>query len=173
MGEKLEFIKILIELGIAVFTVIASILAWISAKKTKEDVSIIKAIKNEILDKQNIEDIGLVKEEILKIKRIATKYRNVKSTYTVKKDTEQIQASLTIIKENRGIFKNNNNESDFIYDEIKKLEHQLLDIHDCSNVGKSIDNELVANIARNLVIKLDDFIAKLKELKDGKKYDLN
>lgn len=173
MGEKLELTKIIIELGIAVCTVIASILAWINSKKTKEDVSIIKAIKNEILDKQNIEEIGLVKEEILKVKRVSTKYRNVKSTYTVKKDTEQIQTSLTIIKENRGIFKGNNNESDSIYDEIKKLEHQLLDIHDCSNVGKPIDNELVANIARNLVIKLDDFIAKLKELKDSKKYDLN
>lgn len=172
MGGKLEFTKIVIELGIAVCTVIASIFAYINSKKTKDDVDTIKSIKNEILEKQNIEEIGLVKEEISKVKRVSTKYRNVKTTYTVKKDIEQIQSSLTVIKENRSIFKNSeNNECDTIYNEIKKLEHQLLDIQGSSNVGKPIDNELVANIARTLVIKLDDFIAKLKELKDTKKYN--
>ncbi|MDU6983958.1 MAG: hypothetical protein E6371_06040 [Terrisporobacter othiniensis] len=172
MGEKLEFTKTVIELGIAICTVIASVLAWRNSKKTKEDVSTIKAIKNEILDKQNIEEIGLVKEEILKIRRVSTKYRNVRNTYTVNKDIEQIQTSLIIIKENRRIFKDNN-ESDYIYNEIKSFEHKLLDIQDCNNVGKTIEHELVTNSARNLVIKLDDFLAKLKELKDSKKYDLN
>ncbi|MCR1848841.1 hypothetical protein NSA42_06090 [Paeniclostridium sordellii] len=172
MGEKLEFTKILIEFGIAIFTAIASICSYINSKKTKNDVDTIKSIKNEILEKQNIEEIGLVKEEVSKVKRVSTKYRNVKTTYTVKKDIEQIQGSLTVIKENRGIFKNSkNNECDTIYNEIKKLEHQLLDIQDSYNVGKPIDNELVANLARNLVIKIDDFIAKLKEIKDAKKYN--
>lgn len=172
LGEKLEFTKIVIELGIAIFTVIASIFAFINSKKTKSDVDTIKSIKNEILEKQNIEEIGLVKEEISKVKRVSTKYRNIKSTYTVKKDIDQIQCSLTVIKENRGIFKNSeSNECDTIYNEIKKLEHKLLDIQDSYNVGKPIDNESIANLARNLVIKIDDFIAKLKELKDNKKYN--
>lgn len=157
----------------SICTVISSVLAWRNSKKTQKDVCIIESIKNEILDKQNIEEIGLVKEEIIKVKRVATKYRNIKNIYTVNKDIEKIQTSLTIIKENRGIFKCNNNEkneSDFIYDEIKKLEHKLLDIQDCINKNKNFNGELVVKIARNLVIKLDDFIAKLKELKDIKKY---
>lgn len=33
-----------------------------------------------------------------------------------------------------------------------------------------MDGQDVSNIARNLVIAIDDFIAKLKELKDNKKY---
>ena len=50
------------------------------------------------------------------------------------------------------------------------MEHKLLDIQDCINKNKNFNGELVVKIARNLVIKLDDFIAKLKELKDIKKY---
>lgn len=46
------------------------------------------------------------------------------------------------------------------------MEHKLLDIQDCINKNKNFNGELVVEIARNLVIKLDDFIAKLKELKD-------
>lgn len=152
-------------------TIIASIFAFINSRKTKDDVDTIKSIKDEILQKQNIEEIGLVKEEASKIKRIVVKYRNIKSTSTIKKDLDQIQSSLTIIKENRSIFGDiENNECDYIYNEIKILEHKLLDIKNSYNVDEFMDGYDVSNISRGLVIKIDDFTAKLKELKDNKKY---
>lgn len=67
----------------SIFTVISSVLAWRNSKKTQKDVSIIESIKNEILDKQSI-------EEIMKIITVATKYCNIKKIDTVNKDIEKI-----------------------------------------------------------------------------------
>lgn len=71
--------------------------------------------------------------------------------------------SLTIIKENRSIFKDSNiNHSEKLYKDIIEIINEISD---------SEDNCIIINNMRNIGIKLDNFLAELKDLKDISRYN--
>ncbi|HBJ1652009.1 hypothetical protein [Clostridium botulinum] len=171
----MKLITACLQLIVASITIGATIISIRNAKKTGEDAKItsvgvkyVKKVKEEIADKQAISDIIKVKEEISSIRRLIQKYAIKSKKLSLSganfdKDTRQIQDSLSIIKENRNIFNNKeNNESDLIYLEIIKLIETMLKLDE--------NEEEVKSIARTMIIKIDDFQASLKEILDKKKF---
>lgn len=159
-----------IEFGLAVFSGISAFVTWLKSKKIDKDIEYIKKFRDEIIERETIEEITKVREEINKVKAIIRNYTSKSGvTLTIgrnsKSDIENIQKSMTIIKENISIFnEESSNESDKIYKEI----NELVDVM----IYSSLENEALKRTMREADIKLDNFLATLKELKNKKRLNI-
>ncbi|QAA31316.1 hypothetical protein [Clostridium manihotivorum] len=165
MKDNIELITKILEFGLAITSVIGAFISWTNSKKTKKDVDYIEKVKKEILNRESIEQIGIVREAAAKIKEIMKSYflRSNRINVTgrnFKKDITQIKEALTIIKENRDIFQNSEaNCSDIIYSEVNVLVEQMTEFeNDEDNLKRSM---------RETDNKMDNFLANLKELKNS------
>ena len=168
MGEKIGDITVWLEFIIAIISVVGAIVSLFKAKNIKKDVEYIREVKKEIIEREKIEEIAKVREEITKIKSILKGYFFTKKKATsfgrsFSKDIESIKSSLTVIKENRYIFTDiNENKSDLIYLEVNSLVNKMIDYEN--------NEEELSRFARDLDTSLDNFLASLKELNNNKKY---
>lgn len=168
MEEKIGSITTWLEFIIALISVGGAVFSFIKAKGIKEDVEYIKEVKKEIIEREKIEEIAKVREEITKIKSVLKGYifANKKATSlgrSFNKDICLIRGSLTVIKENRYIFTDESeNKSDLIYSEVTLLLNEMINYKN--------NEEQLSKFARGVDISLDNFLANLKELNNIKKY---
>ena len=159
-----------IEFGLAIISGVSAFITWLKSKKINKDIEYIKKFKNQIIARENIEEITKVREEINKIKSVIRNYtRKNGKTLTLgrnsKSDIENIQKSLTIIKENRSIFNDEtSNESDKIYKEINELVDAM--------IYSTSEDQRLKKLMREVDTKLDSFLATLKELKNKKRLNM-
>lgn len=168
MEEKIGDITVWLEFAIAMISVGGAIFSFFKAKNIKEDVEYIKEVKKEIIEREKIQEIAKVREEITKIKSVLKGYFLTKKKATsfgrsFNKDIESIKSSLTVIKENRYIFiDGNENKSDLIYSEVNSLVNKMIDYEN--------NEEELSKLARDVDTSLDNFLASLKELNNNQKY---
>ncbi|MGL4875276.1 MAG: hypothetical protein ACRC30_11570 [Clostridium sp.] len=166
MIEFLSNGKIIIEFIIASISVISCIGAFVNRNKANETLNEIKKIKKEIMEKEAMSNIPLVKVEVGKIQEIIRAYSSKSSNLTAGRDTDEdikcLKNSLTTIKENKILFGNKNNKIDIFYSDINSVIDLLVD--------DIIENNQFKREMRNKEVVIDEFLACLKSLERNKKF---
>lgn len=168
MDKTMKLITTYLEFGTAIFSFGCAIFTLIKAKSVKKDVDYVKKAKMEIIERENLESISVVREEVTKIKTVVRSYitksgKSIVAGRSLDKDILIISDSLAVIKENRSIFNiDNENKSDQLYVEIKSKVDDIL--------GNNYEDNELRKTMREVDTRLDNFLAELKELKTVKKY---
>ena len=165
--ETWEAIKLGLEIIVLVGSIISAFISHINKNKTQKDLEYINEIKDSILQKQKMGEISTVTEKVKdileKVRVYSTKVKKISATGSnLNKDISNIKNSLSIIKENRSIFDEDKKYADKIYKEVTDKLNLVIDMKNADDIVKEL---------RNVETKLDEFLARLKELGDIKKYD--
>ena len=157
--EILEFIVAIISVG-------SCIGSFMNKNKANEALIEIKKIKKEIMEREALSNIPLVKVEAGKIQEIIRIYSSKSSTILIGRDIDEdiklLKKSLTVIKENKILFGNRNNKIDIFYSDINEIIDLLVD--------DNIENDQLKREMRNREVIIDEFLANLKNLERNKKF---
>lgn len=146
----------------------AGIAIW-QARNAIKAAEFVEKIKNRLEDQRVSNELSKLYYSIKDVRKVLSKYGPAANEISLRgtdshKDAQELQNFLSLLREHRNTFKNENKEEiDSFCDDLSSLTEKLVDAKDFENMRE---------VGTNILNRLDNFTAKIKTLINKKEKEI-